>query len=90
MLQIPRNELKLGDVIRCFDGAYGTGTVTMVTGTEVIVTRPYLHVGDVEYTGGLLTYTGLETIRYPRDAKVYRDGKSTPIMDTVYSRMVVR
>lgn len=68
-MKVPRNELRLGDVIQCFEGAYGTGTVTQVTETEIVVTRPYIQVSDFSYTGGLIPYTGLETIRMSRDVE---------------------
>lgn len=87
MQNIPRTEIKLGDIVQCFGGAYGTGTVTQVTPTEIVVTRPYLHVSDVEYTGGLLAYTGLEVIRYPSDARWHRAKNGSPMTFVVYSRM---
>jgi hypothetical protein len=54
-------ELKLGDVIKLNCQGYNTATVVKVTDTKVTITRPFIHTGDFEYTGGVLYYTGLET-----------------------------
>ena len=64
---IARNELCLGDVVECFEGPYGTGTVVKITNEYVRVFRVYVHVSDFSYTGGVMHYTGSETIDYPLD-----------------------
>jgi hypothetical protein len=74
------NVLLLGDRVNLFadqpGAAYGWATVVKVTEEEVTVVRPYVHVADFEYTGGLMSYLGQET------CKLWRDGDR--IFDVVF------
>lgn len=78
------NILLLGDRVNLFadqPGApYGWATVVKVDENEVTVVRPYVHVADFEYTGGLMSYLGQET------CKLYR--KSDRIFDVVFRTTV--
>lgn len=66
MQKIKVCDLKLADVVQLSDGAYMTATVSQVTADEVILTRPYIQTADFSYTGGVITYIGLETVKYYR------------------------
>lgn len=56
-------ELKLTDQIRLFEDPYGWATVREITEEEVILTRPYIATADFSYTGGVMTYIGLEEVK---------------------------
>ncbi len=71
------NELKLADVVQLFDGPFGTGSVTQIADGVVTVMRPYGATADFSTTGGVIHYTGLETVKYWLDS-------STTLL--VYSR----
>jgi len=58
---MPGNELRTGDIVKLFDGPFGTAIVKNRTDTEVTFFRPYGHHGDVVMTNGVITYTGTET-----------------------------
>lgn len=61
-------ELQLGDVI--FDPDHPENGLTMVQnikGNEVTLHRPYPHCGDVQFTFGVLIYTGVEIYKVFRD-----------------------
>lgn len=57
------DELVLGDKVDLLSGdPYGWGTVVQITDETVKVVRPYVHIGDFTYTGGVLHYLGTEEI----------------------------
>jgi hypothetical protein len=72
LIQLKADQLVLGDRVRLFDDPYGWGTVVNLrtgdTDDLVEIFRPYVHVGDFEYTGGVLHYIGSEMV------KVWRRG----------------
>jgi hypothetical protein len=56
------SDLLLGDIVVCFDGAYGFGTVQRIDledGSAEIF-RPYVHVG-LQLSKSAITYIGTET-----------------------------
>lgn len=57
-------ELRLADVVQLFDGPFGTGTVTQIADGQVTIMRPYGATADFSTTGGVIHYTGLETVKY--------------------------
>ncbi len=57
-------DLRLGDVVRLFEGAYGTATVKQTKDGVVTLFRPYGHTSDFSYTGGVICYVGMESIVY--------------------------
>lgn len=63
------SDLRLGDRVNLLPGEpYGWGTVVKV-GELVEVYRPYVHIADFEYTGGVLHYLGHETVKIWREDK---------------------
>ena len=75
-LEMTTDQLRLGDVVQCFEGAWGTAIVQKVEEKQVTYYRPYGHSEDWSYTGGIICYSGLEVFSEPRNAfrtvKVYR------------------
>ena len=59
--KISVKDLRLGDIIRLDTQEYSYATVRCLNenGTVQIV-RPYIHCGDFQYTGGVITYIGTE------------------------------
>ena len=63
MVKVKIKDLRLGDRISLFDGAYGSATVCNVKADIVEVIRPYIHTADFTYTGGVITYIGQELVK---------------------------
>ena len=58
---IKLSDLHLRDTVRLFEGAYGIATVYRINPDgSVQVWRPYVSTSDVEYTGGVIPFIGLE------------------------------
>lgn len=79
--KLPINELRLGDVVQCFEGPFGTGSVLQIADGKVTIERPYGATLDFSYTGGVIGLIGHETIVY--------DVQSTTTL-LVYSRKELR
>jgi len=62
-IKLKADELVLGDAVNLLEGPYGWGTVVQITDEEVHIFRPYVHIGDFSYTGGVLHYTGHELVK---------------------------
>ena len=62
MNKIKPADLKLRDVVRLFDGAFGDGVVHKIADGVVSIFRPYAITADFEYTGGVIPYIGTETV----------------------------
>lgn len=62
-------DLKLGDVLQLFEGAYGTATVKQIKDGVVTLFRPYAATEDFSYTGGVICYTGIEECKYMLDGR---------------------
>lgn len=60
MQTLKTNELKLGDVVKAFDGPFGTAIVKQIENGLVYFFRPYAVTADFNYTGGVICYTGTE------------------------------
>lgn len=61
-------ELQLADVVQPdLDYGYNYLTVKQITASEVVLVRPFIHTADFSYTGGVLTYIGLEEVRVHLD-----------------------
>lgn len=60
-MKIPTKDLRLGDVVRAFDGPFGTAIVKQIEDGVAHLFRPYGTTGDFSYTGGVICYTGIET-----------------------------
>ena len=58
---LPGNELRIGDVVRLFDGPWSTAIVKNVTKDSVTFFRPYGTHTDTIFTDGVICYTGTET-----------------------------
>ena len=55
------SDLKLGDKVKLFDGAYGTATVYQITEDYVMVWRPFVKTEDFSYSGNrVIPYVGIE------------------------------
>lgn len=63
MKTIKGNKLKLADVIRLDADKFADAIVCQITDTEVILRRPYMQAEDFSYTGGVITYIGLEEFK---------------------------
>lgn len=57
-------ELELGDVVKLFDGAFGTGIVKQIADGFVTMFRPYGASEDFAYSGGVICYTGVEEYKF--------------------------
>lgn len=80
-VKVLAKDLVLGDRVNLLPGEpYGWATVVNVTAEEVHLFRVYVHVSDVEYTGGLLHYTGHELV------KVWREDSREFTVDAYYHR----
>jgi hypothetical protein len=55
------SELQLADTVRIGDDAFGFAVVTQIADGLVHFFRPYAHTADFSYTGGVMTYVGIET-----------------------------
>ncbi len=68
-------ELQLADVVRLFEGPWGTGTVIKIDADSVLIYRTYQATADFSYTGGVIPYIGYEHCTYllsdNRDMFVY-------------------
>lgn len=84
MKKVLVNQLKLGDTIQVFDGAYGHATVCGIAANgDLSLYRPFTHCanfacGDGNGGSAVICYTGLETFVIPYS--------ETKIMDLVESR----
>jgi hypothetical protein len=54
-------ELRLADVVKAFDGPWGTAIVKNITKNEVTFFRPYGTTANFSMNSGVICYTGLET-----------------------------
>jgi len=66
--ETPMRDINLGDTVRLNLPEYGTATVFNVTEDEVHLVRPYIHLADFSYTGGVMHYTGTEIVKLWRDS----------------------
>jgi hypothetical protein len=78
-VELPVGELQVGDVVKWFDGAFGTAIVKQVTDKEVKLFRPYGTTAGFAYSNNqTICYTGTEEGTYLRDSKecflVYQRG----------------
>lgn len=72
-VEMPAAELRLADVVRVTDGAWGTATVIKIEEDAVTFFRPYVQTADFSYTGGVIPYIGIETFRVGKgDTRPYR------------------
>jgi hypothetical protein len=71
-------DLEIGDVIKQFEGPFGTAIVCQKTETEVTFFRPYGATAGFVYTGGVITYHGQEKTTFlidsPQKFHVYQRG----------------
>lgn len=63
-------DLNLRDEVRTFDGAYNTSTVINIGLIQVDLFRPYVHTSDVETTGGVTAYVGIEQYSIGMDCEI--------------------
>lgn len=50
------SQLKVGDVVKVYDGEFGTGTIRKIDCNLVHITRPYTHMDE----NTNICYTGVE------------------------------
>lgn len=77
MKTVKVSSLKPGDIVRVMSGEYGDATVYRVDGEAVHVWRPYVHTGDVLYSGGrVVPYIGVEdfTLNPSTEVTLLRNG----------------
>ncbi len=70
-VEVEGTEVVLGDEVQVVDGPYGWATVVKIDGDNLHVFRPYVHIGDFSYTGGVLHYIGSETFTLIRSGRSY-------------------
>lgn len=64
--EVPLTDLKLGDVVATVrTAAYRAATVVKIDGDAVHLERPYIHTADFEYTGGVISYVGIDRYTLP-------------------------
>ena len=66
-IEVPGTELVLGDAVKLFDSPFGWATVVKVETFGVHLFRPYVHVSNFSYTGGVPHFIGTETLTVPRE-----------------------
>ena len=73
-ITIPGNELVLGDHVQIDTGPYGWGTVFKLDTQNgcAHVFRPFVHLAEFVYTGGVPHYTGTETFPILLEGRSYR------------------
>jgi len=64
-------EIVLGDVVKILASPYGWATVVKIEGNDATLFRPYVHIGDFEYTGGVLHYIGTSTFTIALEGRSY-------------------
>jgi len=77
MALVPLKSLGLGDVVRISGhGAFEDATVKKLNADgSVQVVRPYIQTADFSYTGGVITYIGLEDFAmHGADVELVRKG----------------
>lgn len=62
-IKLKAAELVLGDQVDLLGSPFGWATVVQITGEEVHMVRPYIHIADFTYTGGVMNYIGTETVK---------------------------
>ncbi len=67
--EVSVTELQLGDIIRCFEGPFGTGIVQSIDDVCVKIFRPYGRSDDFQHTGGVICYTGIEHYALFKESK---------------------
>ena len=81
MAKVKIIDLKLGDKIQTFEGAYSTATVIRITYDRITLFRPYVHTSNVEYSNGLIPYIGFEEYYlYPTDQLINRIEKGGDVI----------
>lgn len=63
------SDCRLGDVVRVIEGPYCDSTVVDII-DRVYLFRPYVHISDFEYTGGVIPYIGIENFDVSFDTAV--------------------
>lgn len=72
LIQLKADQLVLGDQVQLIDDPYGWGTVVNIADDHAEIFRPYVHIGDFHYTGGVLHYIGSETVKvWIKGARVF-------------------
>jgi hypothetical protein len=58
-------DLKIGDCVQLFEGAYGDASVYKIHEGIVYMFRPYIHLSECIYSGNeAICYTGHEIVKY--------------------------
>jgi len=70
-ITIEGTELILGDHIKILDSPYGWATVVKIEGRDATLFRPYVHLSDFTYTGGVPHYVGTETFTIALEGRSY-------------------
>lgn len=63
--EISATALKVADVVRVFEGEWGTAIVKNIAGGLVHLYRPYGHAENWSYSGGVICYMGVEEFTRP-------------------------
>jgi len=58
--KVSAKELSLRSEVRMKDSPYMVATVKQIEGDYITLFRPYVATADFEYTGGVITYIGIE------------------------------
>jgi hypothetical protein len=82
---VPTKELKLGDVIRSdHAGVYVDSTVVKIESPFVTLIRPFVHLADFTYTGGVMHYIGTEEWELPLSG----DSEWT-VLDNIFNERIL-
>lgn len=68
MMNVKARDLRLGDTVILFDGAFGSAVVNQIAGGLVSFFRPYATTSDFACTGGVIPYIGVETFSRMSDS----------------------
>ena len=85
VVTILSTDILLGDVIQLTPDPYGWATVVQIKAqdNELVLFRPYVHLGGFVYTGGVLHYIGTETF------SVIRGGRSYAVHARTHEQMLL-
>jgi hypothetical protein len=70
MKTVKVSDLRLGDVVQCFDAPWGTGIVKKIGEDGATIFRPYGTTADFAYSGGVLCYVGTEEYTVSRNSEI--------------------
>lgn len=80
--KVRAKELGLGDIVRTgnVDDGYSDATVSNILSNGTVqLRRPYIHTANFSYTGGVITYIGIEDFELQPNSEVLLLKKGRPL-----------